>query len=71
MKLAATGSDLRSVARFRDAIKNDPNFFYHFDELDSKEVRVASLSEELNYNEKMDFTVKLPLKSAPTKRRGR
>lgn len=62
MECSATGSSLREVARFRDAIKNSPNFFYHFSSLDSGEVLIRELEPDLNFTEKMDFSVNLPLR---------
>lgn len=62
MNCGATGSSLREVARFRDALKDDPNFFYHFGDLKSSNVRVEELDEEFNFREKMVFSIELPLR---------
>ncbi len=64
MTTSATGSSLREVARFRDALLNDPNFFYHFSGLESDQVVITPLPAGYNYAEKMDFTVTLPLAAA-------
>jgi len=70
MQVSATGSSLREVARFRDALKNDPNFYYHFDDLVSLDVRIVELpKDKYNFSEQMDFTVKLPLQTAVIERR--
>lgn len=63
MDVSATGSDLRRVARFRDTLKNDPNFFYHFDDLKSEQVRIVQLQKK-NFTEEMDFKIELPLLAA-------
>jgi Tfp pilus assembly protein PilN len=60
--LNATGRDLREVAKFRDALKNDPNFAYHFDELKSDSIQIQDLAGRYaNASEKMVMTVALPL----------
>jgi Tfp pilus assembly protein PilN len=62
MECSAAGSSLRKVAAFRERIKTDPNFFYHFSALDSSEVRFVQLEKGLNISEQMDFTIELPLR---------
>ncbi|RMG11437.1 MAG: hypothetical protein D6731_15565 [Planctomycetota bacterium] len=69
LTVSATGSNLSEVARFRNALKEDPNFFYHFDKLESYDVRIVELSERMNFSEKMDFVINLPLKSVEGKKR--
>lgn len=62
MSVSSTGNDFREVARFRDALKNDPNFYYHFDDLESQDVRIEDLQGSyVNATEKMVFQVRLPL----------
>ncbi|MGE0713168.1 MAG: PilN domain-containing protein [Planctomycetota bacterium] len=65
---SATGSSLREVARFRDTLKNDPNFSYHFEGLESSEVRIEQLTG-CNFSEQMNFTVVLPLEKAVEKKK--
>lgn len=62
MNCGATGSSLREVARFRDALKDEPNFYYHFDDLTSSRVTVEPLDEGFNFRERMQFSVELPLR---------
>lgn len=62
MEVSAAGSNLREVARFRDALKNDPNFYYHFADLQSQDIRIDEL-KNMNFPEKMDFRVSLPLRT--------
>lgn len=73
VECSATGSSLRDVAKFRESLKNDPNFFYHFGDLESGQVRITPLPEGWNYTERMDFTMTLPLKKGPvaTKKKGK
>lgn len=71
MQMSATGSSLRDVARFRDAIKRDPNFFYHYSDLQSSPVQVVALPEGYNYKEEMDFQLTLPLKSVAPAAKGK
>jgi Tfp pilus assembly protein PilN len=72
LQLSATGSNLREVARFRDALKADPNFAYHFGELQGYQVSIVDLEPGLNFAEKMDLALTLPLKtSGDTKKRRR
>jgi hypothetical protein len=60
------------VARFRDALKADPNFAYHFGELQGYQVSIVDLEPGLNFAEKMDLALTLPLKtSGDTKKRRR
>jgi len=70
MQMSATGSSLRDVARFRAALKDDPNFSYHFSELQSSPVQVSGLPDGYNYKEKMDFQLTLPLQAAPVAKKG-
>lgn len=65
MNVSSTGSSLRDVAKFREAIKTDPNFFYHFGSLDSTSVQIVTLPPGYNYSERMNFSVSLPLRSKP------
>jgi hypothetical protein len=65
VQCSSTGSSLRDVARFREALKSDPNFFYHFSDLESGEVRIQPLPKGWNYSERMDFSMTLPLKKRP------
>lgn len=59
---SATGRDMRDVAKFKDALQNDPNFFYHFEELKSESVQVQNLGGKYaNATEKMVLNVALPL----------
>lgn len=69
MECSATGSSLREVARFRDAIKNDPNFYYHFESLESGEVVIEPLGPGLNFSEQMNFTMELPLRKPVVKKK--
>lgn len=69
--ISATGSNLREIARFRDAIKNDPNFFYHFETLQSYAVSIKPLKEGLNFKEVMDLNMTLPLKAAESGKKKR
>lgn len=57
------GGNLSEVARLRDALKDDANFFYHFGELENRAVNKVDLQDRYrNANEKMEFEIKLPLK---------
>lgn len=59
---SATGRDMRDVAKFKEAIKTDPNFFYHFSELKSEATQVQSLGARYaNASEKMVMQVSMPL----------
>ena len=71
LKISATGSNLRDVARFRDAIKDDPNFSYHFDDLQSYTVAIKPLKEGLNFTEVMELSMNLPLKVVEGKKKKR
>ncbi len=71
MDCGATGTSFRDVARFQDALKDEPNFFYHFADLKSNRVAVEAIEEGFNFREKLVFTVELPLRdvtSAPAKK---
>jgi Tfp pilus assembly protein PilN len=62
MSVSCTGNDFREIARFRDAMKTDPNFFYHFADLESQDVRIEDLrGAYVNATDKMVFQVRLPL----------
>lgn len=72
MDCGATGTSFRDVARFQDALKDEPNFFYHFADLKSNRVAVEPIEEGFNFSEKLVFTVELPLRdvtSAPAKKK--
>jgi Tfp pilus assembly protein PilN len=77
MRVSGLGYDMREVAKLRDALQNDQNFFYHFARLDSFSVNRVALSNFRNASEKMDFEIKLPVQAgtpaavagAPGKRR--
>lgn len=72
MDCGATGTSFRDVARFQDALKDEPNFFYHFADLKSNRVAVEAIEEGFNFREKLVFTVELPLRdvtSAPAKKK--
>jgi Tfp pilus assembly protein PilN len=71
LQLSATGSNLREVARFRDALKGDPNFAYHFGELEGYQVNIINLPPSLNFSEKMDLALTLPLKGVGGKKKRR
>lgn len=53
--------DMREVAKLRDALQNDQNFFYHFDALESYTVNRVSVPNARNATEKMDFEIRLPV----------
>ena len=62
MAVSCTGNDFREVARFRDSLKNDPNFYYHFSGLESYDVRIEDLAGQyVNANDRMVFQIRLPL----------
>ena len=83
MRVSGIGYDMREVAKLRDAIQQDQNFFYHFVKLESFTVNRKDLNEGENRNatEQMDFEIKLPVQSGapaaaaargrPAPRRGR
>jgi len=62
MNVYAMGSDLKRVAAWRERVKTDPNFFYHFGDLESDTVRISSLTGYENAANQMTFRVSLPLK---------
>jgi Tfp pilus assembly protein PilN len=65
LDMSAAGGSIASVARFRDALKADPNFAYHFQELENQQVKIATLPEgKWNFDQRMDLTISLPLKTA-------
>ncbi|MBL4844184.1 MAG: hypothetical protein JKY65_01550 [Planctomycetes bacterium] len=69
MDCGATGTSFRKVASFQDALKDEPNFFYHFADLKSNRVAVEDLEEGFNFREKLVFSVELPLRNlAPEKK---
>jgi Tfp pilus assembly protein PilN len=63
MKVSGLGYDMREVAKLRDALQNDQNFFYHFARLDSFTVSRVSLTKYRNATERMDFEIKLPVQA--------
>lgn len=65
VRVSAANSNLTDVARYRDALQNDPNFFYHFARLESFQITRQPLQNYKNADEKLDFEVKLPLLDAP------
>lgn len=68
IRVSAANSNLTDVARYRDALQNDPNFFYHFARLESFQINRTALQNYKNADEKLDFEVKLPLTDAPLER---
>lgn len=62
MDCGATGNSFREVARFRDALKDEPNFYYHFSDLKSLSVEVVPLEEGFNFREVVVFSIELPLR---------
>jgi len=72
MQCGATGAQtsFREVARFQDALKDDPTFFYHFQDLKSNSVEVEAIEDGFNFKEKLVFTVELPLRDpAPVEKK--
>jgi Tfp pilus assembly protein PilN len=65
MKVSGIGYDMREVAKLRDAIQQDQNFFYHFVKLESFTVNRKDLTvgKYRNATELMDFEIKLPVQS--------
>jgi Tfp pilus assembly protein PilN len=63
MRCSAANSTLNDIARFRDSLQNDPNFWYHFDRLDSFSYTRSTLTGFKNATEKYDFEIKLPLQT--------
>lgn len=61
MRMSGIGYDMREIAKVRDALQNDQNFFYHFQRLDSFTVNRLALNGYRNAQEKMDFEIKLPV----------
>lgn len=61
MRMSGLGYDMREIAKVRDALQNDQNFFYHFHRLDSFTVSRMALTGYRNAQEKMDFEIKLPV----------
>ncbi|MDC3378916.1 hypothetical protein OAX78_01360 [Planctomycetota bacterium] len=64
MQVNATGNDMREVARFRDALQQDPNFFYHFQRLVSDRITFREVPRAIPPI-MMAFRISLPLKTAP------
>lgn len=64
MRCSAANSTLNDIARFRDSLQNDPNFWYHFARLDSFSYTRMALTGFRNATEKYDFEIKLPLTDA-------
>jgi hypothetical protein len=71
LQLSATGRDLNDVSRFRDALKHDTNFAYHFQNLPSPQVQIQSLSGYVNATERMVFRITVPLVSLEEESTGR
>lgn len=65
MRVTGLGYDMREVAKLRDAIQQDQNFFYHFVKLESFTVVRKDLdpNKYRNATETMDFEIKLPVQS--------
>lgn len=61
MRVSGLHYDISEVAKLRDALQNDQNFFYHFDELQSYTVSKAPVTGMRNATERMDFEIKLPV----------
>lgn len=70
MRASGLGYDISAAARLQDALKNDQNFFYHFDDLESYTINKVAVTGYRNASEKMDFEIKLPV-SAGTPAGGR
>jgi Tfp pilus assembly protein PilN len=73
LRVSGLGYDMREVAKLRDALQNDQNFFYHFQRLESFTVNRVAVANYRNATEKMDFEIKLPVQAgtpaaAPGKR---
>jgi Tfp pilus assembly protein PilN len=71
MSVNATGSNLREIARFRDSLKDDPNFSYHFEGVQSPGVKIGTLPKGMNFSEYMDISLTLPLKKPATAKKRR
>ncbi len=63
LQVSATGRDLNDVSRFRDALKYDTNFAYHFENLPSPMVQIQDLSGYVNATERMVFRITIPIVS--------
>ena len=63
MRMSGLGYDMREVAKLRDALQNDQNFFYHFQRLESFTVNRTTVPNARNATEKMDFEIKLPVQA--------
>lgn len=63
LRMSGLGYDMREVAKLRDALQNDQNFFYHFQRLDSFTVNRTAVQNARNATEKMDFEIKLPVQA--------
>lgn len=61
MRASGLHYDISEVAKLQDALKNDQNFFYHFDDLESYTVNKVKVTGYRNATEKMDFEIKLPV----------
>ena len=61
MRASGLHYDISEVAKLQDALKNDQNFFYHFDDLQSYSVNKVAVTGFRNATEKMDFEIKLPV----------
>ena len=63
MGCSALDYDLQRLASFRRALKEDPNFAYHFDGLKSDRATRRELEGYVNATEKASFQIRLPLTS--------
>lgn len=63
MGCSALDYDLQRLASFRRALKEDPNFAYHFDGLKSDRATRRELDGYVNATEKASFQIRLPLTS--------
>ncbi|MCA8925251.1 MAG: hypothetical protein KDD82_25800 [Planctomycetes bacterium] len=71
MSCSALDYDLQRVASFRRALKEDPNFAYHFDGLKSDRASREEIEGYVNAKEKASFEVSLPLASTRIAKKGR
>ena len=62
MSVSALGNDYNKVSEFREAIKNDPNFFYHFQSLESATITVRSTRAASGESvDQLSFQLRLPI----------
>lgn len=73
MQVSAIGRDLNDVSAFRDALKDDANFFYHFTDLNAPSVQTQTLSpgQYLNATSTMSFRMTLPVRQFQAQETGR